>query len=66
MMEDKINDHIFLILKVKNSPTRHAQKGWLEVKKGEGATPQHVMSTHPQASLLESVLVKRCAHMGAP
>ena len=38
MMEDKINDHIFLILEVKNSPTRHVQKGSVEVKKGGGAT----------------------------
>ena len=38
-MEDKINDHILLILEVKNSPTRRVQKGSLEVKKGGGATP---------------------------
>ena len=31
----QIRDHIFLILKVKEtSPTTHAQKGSLEVKKG--------------------------------
>ena len=34
----EIKDHIFLILKVKHSLTTHAQKGSVEVKKGEGIT----------------------------
>ena len=37
---DKIKDHIFLILEIKEPfPTTHVQKGSLEIKKGGGATP---------------------------
>ena len=36
--DKEIKDHIFLILKVKNYLTTHAQKGSLEVKKGGGIT----------------------------
>ena len=62
-----MKDHTILILEVKETClTTHAQKGSLEVKKGEGRFPTVSDANLPLGLFVESILVERCTHMGGP